>query len=35
MVWTGCIWLMIGASAGYCEHGDEPSGSIEGGEFTD
>jgi hypothetical protein len=35
MVWTGCIWLRIGSSGGLCEHGDEPSGSIKGGEFLD
>jgi hypothetical protein len=28
-VWIGCIWLRIGTS----EHGNEPSGSIKGGEF--
>jgi len=30
-LWTGCIWLRIGTS----EHGNEPSGSIKGGEFLD
>jgi len=32
-VWTGCIWLRIGLVAGPCEHGNEPSGSMKGGEF--
>jgi hypothetical protein len=32
-VWNGCIWLRIGTSGG--EHGNEPSGSIKGGEFLD
>jgi hypothetical protein len=30
-VWTGCNWLRIGTS----EHGNEPWGSIKGGEFLD
>jgi len=30
-VWTGCIWLRIRTS----EHGNEPSGSMKGGEFFD
>jgi hypothetical protein len=34
-VWTGCIWLKIGSVAGCCEDGNEPSGSIIGGEFID
>jgi hypothetical protein len=34
-VWTGFIWLKIGISAGCREHGNEPSGSIKGGEFLD
>jgi hypothetical protein len=25
---TGFSWLRIGSSGGFCEHGDEPSGSI-------
>jgi hypothetical protein len=33
-VWTGFIWLKIGAVAGRCEHGNEPLGSIKGGEFS-
>jgi hypothetical protein len=32
-VWTGFIWLRIGTGAGFCEHGNEPSGSVKGGEF--
>jgi len=31
-VLTGFIWLI---DAGSCEHGNEPSGSIKGGEFID
>jgi hypothetical protein len=27
-MWTGFIWLSIGAVAGSCEHGNEPSGSL-------
>jgi len=34
-VWTGCMWLRIGFSAGCCERGNEPSGSIKSGEFLD
>jgi hypothetical protein len=30
-VWTGFIWLRIGTNG----HGNEPSGSIKGGEFLD
>jgi hypothetical protein len=29
MVWIGLIWLRIGPVEGSCEHGIEPSGSIE------
>jgi hypothetical protein len=25
---TGFSWLRIGSSGGFCEHGNEPSGSI-------
>jgi hypothetical protein len=28
MVWNGLIWLKIGTNRGYCQHGNEPSGSI-------
>jgi hypothetical protein len=28
MVWTGLVWLRIGTVGGSCEHGNEPSGSI-------
>jgi len=34
-VWTGCIWLSKGQVAGSCVHGDEPLGSIKGGNFLD
>jgi hypothetical protein len=30
---TGFGWLRIGSSAGFCEHGDEPSGSVNKGYF--
>jgi hypothetical protein len=30
-VWTGFIWFRVGS----CEHGNEPSGSIKGGEFVE
>jgi hypothetical protein len=33
MVLAGCIWLRTGTGGGYCEHGNEPSGSIKGGNF--
>jgi hypothetical protein len=26
-VWSGFIWLDIGTGGGFCEHGEEPSGS--------
>jgi hypothetical protein len=34
-MWTGFIWLRIGTSGRSCEHDNEPSGSIKGGEFVD
>jgi hypothetical protein len=34
-VWIEFIWLRIGPVADYCEHGNEPSGSIKGGELLD
>jgi len=34
-VWTGLAWLRIGAVAGCCENGNEPSDSIRGGEFRE
>ena len=34
-VWNGSSWLMIGASGGICDGGNEPSGSIICGEFLD
>jgi len=32
-VWSGCIWLRIGSigGGGSCEHGNEPSAFIKGG----
>jgi hypothetical protein len=30
-LWTGIIWLKIGASGWLCEHGNKPSGSVKGG----
>jgi len=32
---VGRYGLRIGTSSGLCEHGDEQSGSIKGGEFLD
>jgi len=34
-MWTGFIWLRIRISGGLCEHGNEPLGSVKGGEFLD
>jgi hypothetical protein len=34
-VWTVCIWLRKGPVTGSCEHNNEPSGYIKGGEFLD
>jgi hypothetical protein len=34
-LWTGFIRLRIGTSGGSCEHGNEPLGFINGGEFLD
>jgi hypothetical protein len=34
-VWSGCILLRIGTTGGCCEYGNEPWGSIKGGEFLD
>jgi hypothetical protein len=31
-LWTELIWLRIGTSDVLCEHGDEPSGFIRGGD---
>jgi len=33
--WTGLIWLRIGTREGSCDCGNEPSGSINCGEFLD
>jgi len=32
-VWIGLIWLWMGPVAGCCEHGNESSRSIKGGNF--
>jgi hypothetical protein len=32
--WPGFIWLRIRTVAGSCEHGNEPSGSIQCGKFV-
>jgi hypothetical protein len=34
-IWTGFMWLRIGTSSRPFKHGNEPSGSIRGGEFLD
>jgi hypothetical protein len=34
-MWTGFMWLRRELVAGCCEHGNEPSCSIKGGEFLD
>jgi hypothetical protein len=33
--WTTFVWLRIGPIAGICEHGNETSGFIKGGELLD
>jgi len=33
--WTGSSWLRIGTGGGTCDFGNEPSGSINCGEFLD
>jgi len=33
-IWTGLMWLGIWTS-GSCEHGNEPLGFIQGGEFLE
>ena len=33
-VWTGLMWLTA-TVAGCCKYGNEPSGSVEGGEFIE
>jgi hypothetical protein len=32
-VWIGLIWFSVRLAVGCCEHGNEPSDSIEGGEL--
>jgi len=32
-VWTGVIWLRIWQVVGFCEHSNESSGSINGGDL--
>jgi hypothetical protein len=34
-LWTGIVGLKTGTSSGLFEYGNEPSGSIKGGEFLD
>jgi hypothetical protein len=34
-LWTRCIWLRVGTIGGSFVHGNEPSDSIECGEFID
>jgi hypothetical protein len=34
-VWAGRDWFRIGTNAGFCEHGNEPSSSVKGGEFVE
>jgi hypothetical protein len=34
-VGIGLVLLRIRTGGGFCEHGNEPSGSIKGGEFLD
>jgi len=34
-MWTGFIWLRTMSMAGYYEYGNEPLGSLKGGEFLD
>jgi hypothetical protein len=34
-VWSGFVWLRIRFIGGFCEHGNETSGSVKGGEFLD
>jgi hypothetical protein len=35
LVWTGFKWLVQAPVADLCEHSNEPSGFIKGGEFLD
>jgi hypothetical protein len=32
-LWAAYIWLRIETSGGFCEHSNEPSGSIKGGKL--
>jgi len=34
-LWTECIYLQTGTNGGFCEGGNETSGSLKGGEFFD
>jgi hypothetical protein len=34
-VWIGFIWLRIRTGGGSCKYGNEPLGSIKGGEFLE
>jgi hypothetical protein len=31
MMWSGLNWIRKGKEAGFCEHGNEPSGSMKAG----
>jgi len=33
--WEVVDWIRLGPVVGFCEHGNEPSDSIKGGEFLD
>jgi hypothetical protein len=30
---TGFVWIRVGSSGGFCEHGNEHSGSVQEGNF--
>jgi len=34
VVWTGFMWPRKGTTGGPCEQGNEPLGSMQGGEFN-
>jgi hypothetical protein len=34
-MWAGFIWPRIESCQGFCEHGNEPAGSIKGEEYLD
>ena len=35
IAWTGLIWLTVETQGSCCEHGNEPSVNIKGGELLD